>query len=345
MRALTFQKPGEVLVEDRAMPELREADDAIVRIDVSGVCGSDLHIYHGRLPIEPGFTVGHEFVGTVVEAGIAVTSVAVGDRVAGCFHTACGNCFHCMRSEYQRCLKARSFGLGAAMGSLQGTQAEYALVPAANLVLRRVPDRVSDDVALFAGDVMGTAYNGVLESGLQAGEVAAVLGLGPVGLCAVQVAKLQGARVLAIDSVPERLAVAESFGATPLHLTEQDVRGEVRRLTEGRGGVDVAIDAVGHLDALDLAIRLARSRGRVQCIGVYAERGEVHLGLVWLKSLTLKGGQANVIAHLDQVLEMLDAGQLDPTPLVTHHMSLEDGPEAYRIFDRREALKIVLSSA
>ena len=325
------------------MPELVAPDDAIVRVDVTGVCGSDLHIYHGRLKIEPGFTIGHEYVGTVVEAGEGVNRVNVGDRVAGCFLTACGTCFHCMRGEYHRCMEARSFGLGGTMGSLPGTQAEYALVPHANLTLRAVPDGVSDDVALFAGDVMGTGYHGVLESGLRAGEVAAVLGLGPVGLCAVQVAKLQGARVIAIDSVEQRLALAESFGATPLHLGEQDVKAEVRRLTEKRGGVDVAIDAVGHPEVLDMAIRLTRSCGRVQCIGVYAERGEVHLGLAWLKSLTIKGGQANVIAHLDHVLSMLTDGLLDPSPLVTHHMRLDDAPEAYAIFDRREALKIVLT--
>lgn len=325
------------------MPQLQAPDDAVVHIDATGVCGSDLHIYHGRLKIEPGFTIGHEYVGTVTAAGDAVTRVQVGDRVAGCFQTACGICFHCMRGEYHRCIESRSFGLGATMGSLQGTQAEYALVPRANLVLRRVPDEVSDDVALFAGDVMGTGYHGVLESGLRAGEVAAVLGLGPVGLCAVQVARLQGAQVIAIDSVEQRLAVAESFGAIPLNLAEQDVRGEVRKLTERRGGVDVAIDAVGNPEVLDMAIRLARSCGRVQCLGVYAERGEIHLGLAWLKSLTVRGGQANVIAHLDPVLAMLADGQLDPTPLVTRHMPLDDAAEAYAAFDRREALKIVLT--
>jgi len=121
--------------------------------------------------------------------------------------------------------------------------------------------------------------------------------------------------------------VRSPFGATPLHLTEQDVRTEVKKLTEGRGGVDVAIDAVGHTDVLDMAIRLTRACGRVQCIGIYAERGEVHLGLAWLKSLTIRGGQANVIAHLDPVLSMLSEGLLDPTPLVTHHISLNDAPE------------------
>jgi 2-desacetyl-2-hydroxyethyl bacteriochlorophyllide A dehydrogenase len=342
MRALTFQGPGQVRIEERPMPQLQAPDDAVVRVDATGVCGSDLHIYHGRLKIEPGFTIGHEYVGTVTAAGDSVTRVQVGDRVAGCFQTACGMCFHCMRGEYHRCIESRSFGLGATMGSLPGTQAEYALVPRANLVLRRVPDQVSDDVALFAGDVMGTGYHGVLESGLRAGEVAAVLGLGPVGLCAVQVARLQGAQVIAIDSVEQRLAVAESFGAIPLNLAEQDVRAEVRKLTERRGGVDVAIDAVGDPEVLDMAIRLARSCGRVQCLGVYAERGEIHLGLAWLKSLTVRGGQANVIAHLDPVLAMLADGQLDPTPLVTRHMPLDEAPEAYAAFDRREALKIVL---
>jgi 2-desacetyl-2-hydroxyethyl bacteriochlorophyllide A dehydrogenase len=343
MRALTFQGPGDVRIEERPQPELAALDDAVVRIDATGVCGSDLHIYHGRLQIEPGFTIGHEYVGTVIAAGDAVTQVTVGDRVAGCFQTACGTCFHCVRGEYQRCVESRSFGLGSTLGSLQGTQAEYALVPRANLVLRRVPDGMSDDVALFAGDVMGTGFHGVVASGLEAGEVAAVLGLGPVGLCAVQAARLAGARVLAIDSVEQRLEIAASLGATPIHLTEQDVKREVRTQTEGRGGVDVAIDAVGHPDALELAIRLARACGRVQCIGVYAERTEIHLGLAWLKSLTIRGGQANVIAHLDPVLAMLADGRLDPTPLVTHHMSLDDAPEAYAIFDRREALKIVLT--
>jgi 2-desacetyl-2-hydroxyethyl bacteriochlorophyllide A dehydrogenase len=342
MRALTFQGPGEVRIEERPAPQIEDAEDVVLRIEVSGVCGSDLHIYRGRLPIEAGFTIGHEYVGTVIEAGEAVTRVGVGDRVVGAFLTACGSCFHCMRGEYHRCLESRSFGLGATLGSLPGTQAELALVPKANLTLRRVPEGISDDVALFAGDVMGTGYHGVAASEVQAGEVVAVFGLGPVGLCAVQVAKLAGARVLAIDSVPERLALAQSFGATPIDFAEQDLKAEVRAQTEGRGGVDVAIDAVGHPDVLDSALRLTRSCGRVQCLGVYAERTEVHMGLVWLKSIELKGGQANVIAHLDQVLAMLGSGQLDPTPLVTHHMSLDEAPEAYRIFDRHEALKIVL---
>ena len=300
-----------------------------MRIDATGVCGSDLHIYHGRVQIEPGFTIGHEYVGTVLAAGDAVTRVAVGDRVLGCFQTACGVCWFCRRGLYHRCVESRTFGHGATLGSLQGTQADMALVPRANLVLRGVPEGMSSDVALFAGDVMGTGFHAVVDSGLRPGDVAAVMGLGPVGLCAVQAARAVGAaHVFAIDTVPERLAVAESFGAEPLHLQEQDVRAAVRAATEGRG-VDVAIDAVGDPKVLESAIRLTRPCGAIQCVGVYAERAEVHMGLLWLKSLTLRGGQANVLGHVDRVLAMLSAGVLDPTALVTRHMKLEEAPEAY----------------
>jgi 2-desacetyl-2-hydroxyethyl bacteriochlorophyllide A dehydrogenase len=247
-----------------------------------------------------------------------------------------------MRGAYHECDRKRTFGHGANMGSLQGTQADQALVPNADMTLRKVPERVDDDVALFAGDVMGTGYHSISTGDVQPGDSVAVLGLGPVGLCAVQAAVAAGAGpVLAIDTVEDRLAIAKQFGAVPVHLTEESPRDVAKSLTNGRG-VAVAIDAVGHPDALELAIRLARNAGTVVAIGVYAERTEVHMGLVWIKGLTLKAGPANVIGHVDRIISMLDAGTLDPTPLVTHHMSLDDAPEAYRIYDRREALKIVL---
>jgi 2-desacetyl-2-hydroxyethyl bacteriochlorophyllide A dehydrogenase len=342
MRAVTFQAPYEVRVEEKPDPELEAPDDAIVRIEATGVCGSDLHIYHGRVVIEPGFTIGHENVGVVEQAGPAVTSVAVGDRVLGCFQVACGTCWFCRHGHFHKCDESRTFGHGATLGGLQGTQAEKALVPRANLALRRVPESLSDDVALFAGDVMGTGYHAVVDAGVRPGDVVVVLGLGPVGLCAVQAARVAGAaRVIAIDSVPDRLEMARRFGAQPVHLTEEDPRAAVKAATEGRGA-EVAIDAVGDPRALDLAIRLASKAGTVQAIGVYAERCEVHMGLVWIKSLHLCGGQANVIGHLDKVLALMGAGVLDPAPLVTHHMTLTDAPEAYAMYDRREALKIVL---
>ena len=342
MRAVTFQAPGEVAVEDRPEPELTERGDAVVRVEASGVCGSDLHIYHGRVQIEPGFTIGHEYVGTVLATGDDVREIGVGDRVMGCFQTACGRCFFCRRGLFHKCDNSRTFGHGATLGSLLGTQAEQALVPNADLVLRRVPEGMSDEVALFAGDVMGTAYHAVVESGMRPGDVAAVLGLGPVGLCAALLARASGAaRVIAVDSVPERLAVAESFGAQPVHLTDGDARAAAREATDGRG-VDVCIEAVGDPRALETAIRLTRNCGTVQAVGVYAERCEVHMGLLWIKALNLRSGQANVIGHIDSVLALLAQGIVDPSPLVTHHMSLDDAPEAYARYDRREALKIVL---
>ena len=342
MRAVTFQAPGEVRVDEKPEPQLEGDGDALVRVEASGVCGSDLHIYHGRVRIEPGFTLGHEYVGTVTEAGPAVQSVRPGDRVLGTYSTACGKCFFCSRGDYHQCDQRRVFGHGATLGSLQGAQADSVLVPNADLALRRVPDGMSDEVALFAGDVMGTGYHAVVECGIGSGDAVAVLGLGPVGLCAVQTARAAGAeRIYAIDTVADRLELARTFGAEPLHLTEDDVRGAIKAGTDGRG-VDAVVDAVGHADALELACRLARKAGTISATGVYAERTEVHMGIVWMKALTLKSGHANVIKHLDPVVDALAAGRLDPAPLVTHHLPLDDAAEAYRIYDRREALKIVL---
>lgn len=342
MRAVTFQAPGEVRVEEKPEPEIGAADDAVVRVEASGICGSDLHIYHGRVPVEPGFTIGHEFVGTVLAVGDEVERVAAGDRVLGCFHTACGTCSACLRGDYHRCRRGRTFGHGSKLGDLQGAQAERLLVPRANLTLRRVPEKLSSDVALFAGDVMGTGYHAVAHAGVRAGDAVVVVGLGPVGLCAVQAAQAAGAaQVFAIDSVEPRLAMASQFGATPLHLTEDDPKRAVRSATDG--GADVVVDAVGDPAPLELAISLARDAGVVSGIGAYAGRGEVPIGLAWLKGLTLRLGLANVIAHVDRVLALIEAGALDPAPLVTHHMKLDEAPHAYELFDRREALKIVLT--
>ncbi len=342
MHAVTFQAPGEVAVEEVAEPALRAPDDALVRVDASGICGSDLHIYHGRVPVERGFTIGHEFVGTVLEAGPEVQRVEVGDRVLGTFHTACATCAACIRGDYHRCAHGRTFGHGSKLGDLQGAQAERLLVPRANLTLRRVPEGMRDDVALFAGDVMGTGYHAVAHAGVKAGDTVAVLGLGPVGLCAVQAARASGAaHVFAVDTVADRLAMAQRFGATALHLTEDDPKGAVRAATGG--GVDVTVDAVGDPGPLALAVSLTRDAGVVSGIGAYAGKGEVPLGLAWLKGLSLKLGLANVIAHVDRVLALMQAGILDPAPLVTRHMPLAEAAEAYRAYDAREALKIVLT--
>lgn len=343
MRAVTFQGVGQVRVDDVPEPELSAPGEAIVRVGATGICGSDLHIYHGRVAIEQGFTLGHEYVGTVEAVGDAVSAVAEGDRVLGTYCTACGECFFCLRGDFHKCDHGRVFGHGATLGSLQGAQAELLAVPNADLTLRKVPEGMSDDVALFAGDVMGTGFHAVSETGVGPGSTVAVLGLGPVGLCAVQAAFAEGAQtVIAVDTVADRLELARSLGGEPVHLTEEDPRAAVKAATEKRG-VDVTIDAVGHPDALELACRLTRKAGTVSATGVYAERLELHMGIVWIKALTLKTGHANVIKHVDPVLERLASGVLDPSSLVTHHMKLDDAAEAYDVYDRREALKIVLT--
>src|SRR6201989_3592825 len=179
MRAVTYQAPGEVRLEEVAEPLHKNPDEAIIAVEATGVCGSDLHIFHGRVPVDPGTVIGHEYVGKVLAVGDGVTRVAVGDRVLGTFLVACGSCANCLRGDYHRCERGRTFGHGKNLGALGGTQADQALVPFADMVLRKVPEGMSADVALFAGDVMGTGYHAVKDSGMQLGDVVAVLGLGP----------------------------------------------------------------------------------------------------------------------------------------------------------------------
>lgn len=342
MRAIALAEPGRVAVVERPDPEPAAPDDAVVRVEATGICGSDLHMLHGRVPAKPGFVLGHEYVGEVVAAGDAVTAVAVGDRVLGAFAIACGTCIACRRAQFQHCDEARLFGLGAGPDALQGTQADFALVPRANLTLRRVPEGLSDRAALFAGDVMSTGYHAVAEAGLRPGESCAVVGLGPVGLCAAMAARVAGAHaVLALDTVAERLEAARQLGATPIHVREEDAVERVHAETGGHGA-DVVVEAVGSTRALATACRVARKGGTVSIVGAFAEPAPVNMGLVFAHGLRLVAGVANVIGHLDRVLALMAAGRLDPSPLVTHELALADAEEAYAAFDRREALKVLL---
>ena len=342
MHAVTFQAPGEVRVDERPDPELQAPDDAIVRIEATGVCGSDLHIFHGRVPIEPGFTIGHEYVGTVLAAGDAVTSVAVGDRVLGCFQVACGTAALCRAGNFHKCERSRTFGHGAALGGLQGTQAEQALVPHANLTLRRVPEGMASDVALFAGDVMGTGYHAAAARCAPA-TASRSSASAPSG-CAPCRRRASPAPRRWSRSTPceARLEMARGFGAAPVHLTEEDPRAAVKAATDGRG-VDVAIEAVGDPRALDLAIRVAASCGdgerrrRLR----RALRGPHGPG-VDQGARRCTPARPTSSATSTACSRCMGAGVLDPAPLVTHHMTLADAPEAYELYDRREALKIVL---
>lgn len=343
MLAVTFQEPGQIALEEKPEPELRGREDAIVRIDACGICGSDLHVYHAtHRAVEQGFTMGHEYVGTVLTVGDAVQGVAEGDRVLGSFFAACGRCRSCRNALYHQCERLRVFGFGVALGDLQGTQAEQALIPNADLTLRKISPGLSEGAALFAGDVMSTAYHGISAGGLQPGGTCAVVGLGPVGLCSIQVARAAGAsQVLAFDTVADRLEMARRLGAVPVHVVEEDFEAALREHADPRG-VDLAVEAVGNPSAFDLCCRLARREGAVSVVGIYSKSIEAPMGLVWGKNLTVVAGRANVIGHLDNVLALLESGVIDPTPLVTREMPLAEAEEAYAVYDRREALKIVL---
>lgn len=341
MRAVSYLRSGEVAVVDAPSPEIGAPDEALVRVRVSGICGSDLHIYHGAVGVEEGATIGHEYVAEVLEVGEGVNEVGPGDRVVGGFQTACGACWLCHRGLFHKCDRSRTFGHGKLLGSLNGTQAELAVVPHADVTLRKVPDSIPDELALFAGDALATGYHAA--ASVVPGQTVVVLGLGPVGLCSIQCALVAGAaQVIAIDSVADRLALAESFGAVPVHLTEQAPRDEVKRLTSGRGA-ELVVEAVGSPTALDLALRLAAKCGHVNVLGVHAAAAEVNLGLAWIRSLEIELGHANVLGHIDSVLALLAAGRLDPGPIVSHRMDLEEAAEAYAIYDRHEALKVILT--
>lgn len=340
MRAVTFQGREHVRVEERAEPELRAPGDALVRVEVAGVCGSDLHIYHGRVSVEPGFTLGHEWVGTVVEAG-PDSGRSPGDRVLGCFQTACGQCFFCRHGHHQKCERGGVFGHGSGLGNLQGAQAEMLRVPHARLSLRDVPEGIDDDAALFAGDVLATAVHGVAPA-VHLGDSVAVIGAGPVGLCAIQVARAAGAAVvLALDTVADRLAIAARLGAVPVDIAADDPRTAARAVSAGRG-LDVAVECAGRADAVDTALRLLRDCGTLCLVGVHAERAQVHLGLLWFKGIRVLAGQANAILGVDPALALLAGGRVDIGPLVDRHVSLDDAVEAYRAFANREVVKVVL---
>ena len=344
MKAVTFQDIGRVAVTDVPEPALEEANDAIVRVTRCAICGSDLHLLHGDIPMLPGDTCGHEYTGVVEDTGSGLTAFKRGDRVVGTFHTACGHCRACQRGEHHLCSSAGVLGYGPVMGSLNGTQAEYARIPNAHVNLRRIPDNLDDEKALFCGDILTTAYGGVKNARLQAGETVAVVGCGPVGIMAVQSAFAQGAgRVIAIDLLESRVRLAESLGAIPVVSGRENPVRRVLEITDGEGA-DVTIEAVGGPRTILLAFELARPGGRVSCVGVSnAETLEYPLRESMSKDVTFRVGLANIHRDIDETLALVAGGRVDPTVVVSHRMALEEAAEGYRLFDAREANKVILT--
>ncbi|HWF75457.1 MAG TPA: alcohol dehydrogenase catalytic domain-containing protein [Solirubrobacteraceae bacterium] len=339
---MALVEPGRVEVVERTDPEPVEPTDAVLRISASGICGSDLHMFRGRVPAEPGVTLGHEYVGEVVAVGEQVSAVGIGDRVVGAFATACGHCRACATGQFQHCEHGALFGLGSGARTLPGTQADLALIPHADVTLRRIPAELTDHDALFAGDVLATAFHAIEAGGLRPGDACAVIGLGPVGLCAAMVALTGGARVvLALDKVPGRLEIAASLGAVAVDVRDPAFRDAVRRAT-GPAGAAVVVEAVGSSRALGTACEIAGTGATISVAGMFAEPVAVDMGLVFAKGLRIVAGVANVLGHIDRVLAMLCARQLTPGTLITHELALDEAPEAYRAFDRQEALKVLL---
>ncbi len=346
MRALTFVDIGRVEMAEVARPSIEEPTDAVVRVTTTAICGSDLHVLHGRIPgMTPGGVLGHEFVGVVEETGAAVRSVAAGDRVLASFTVPCGTCWFCTRRLFSRCPEQRVFGYGMFLGDLEGAQAEYVRVPNADVCLRAVDASLTDERVLFAGDIFTTAYDCVVEGRVEEGDIVVVQGCGPVGLMAVQaVRSFQPAVVYAVDTVADRLEMAQSFGAVPVDASALHVPSHIQDHTGGRGA-DVLLECVGAIPALTAAIDIVRAGGRVSVIGVYSEpEMEFPLNLTFVKGIDLKFcGTANIIGRWDDALALITSGAADPAAIISHRLPLDDAVHGYELFEARAAMKVALT--
>jgi threonine dehydrogenase-like Zn-dependent dehydrogenase len=344
MRGVVFDGVGTVRVADLPDPELEAPGDAIVRVTRSAICGSDLHLLHGKAPMEPGEPLGHEAVGVVEAVGDEVEARQVGDRVAVAFNVACGHCWFCGNGQSALCGDNEIFGYGIFGGALPGAQAERLRVPNADVNLLKLPDDVTDEAGVFVGDVLATGFYGAYLARARPDDVAAVLGCGPVGFCTIGALKSLGTRtVYALDREPSRLDLAEAAGAISVHIGQRNPVTALAEATDGRGA-DVVIDAVGHPAAFESAIDTVRRGGTVVVLGVYSsETTEMQLGAYWSRALTLRfAGVTPVLAWWGMAADSLARGEVDPTPLISHRLPLEDAVEGYALFDRREATKVIL---
>jgi threonine dehydrogenase-like Zn-dependent dehydrogenase len=337
MKALIFAGVERVEVGDVEEPRLVQAGDALVEISAAGLCGSDLHPYFGReVGIDHGTVLGHEFVGRVIAVGDEVRTLSVGDRVVSPFTTSCGECPPCRRGLTARCDHGQLFGWVEKGIGLHGAQAERIRVPLADGTLVRVQPDLDDGLALLAGDILSTALYAAELARVTAGQTVAIVGCGPVGLLAVRAALHRGAReVWAVDRVASRLELASRFGATPVHLDDDDLATVVRRSGDGRGA-DAAIEAVGTASATRCAVDLLRPGGTIAAVGVHTEP---HLALspgeLYDRNLTYSAGRCPARRFLPEALEVAegDAGLL--AGLLTHRLPLSEGPRAYRAFGDR----------
>jgi alcohol dehydrogenase len=346
MKALVYHGPGKRAWETVPDPVIVDPTDAIVRIDVATICGTDLHILKGDVPeTTPGTILGHEAVGTVVDVGSAVTMVAPGDQVLVSCITSCGRCRFCKEGHYGLC----SGGGGWIFGhTIDGLQAELARVPFADTSVYKIPEGLTPEDVIFLADILPTAYEvGVLNGGVQPGDTVAVVGAGPIGLATIMTAKLfTPGRIVAIDIADARLEKALEFGADV--IVNNGVEDAVERVLELTGGLgaDVAVEAVGVPDTFELCTALVRPGGRVANVGVHGHSATLHLETLWIRDVTITTGLVDTMTT-PQLMRLIEQRRIDPSLFATHRFALSDAEEAYDVFAaaaETHALKVVLTA-
>lgn len=342
MKAVVLAGPGDIQVRDLPDPRLTEPGDAIVRVTTTAICGADLFPFHGHVPgFEHDTILGHEFVGVVEEVGSAVSSVAPGDRVVSTSTISCGRCAHCRAGRPSQCAERALFGYSGVYRQLHGGQAERVRIPGADRCLGVVPPDVSDEAAVFVADMLPTGYSAVRRADLTLGDVAVVVGCGTVGLMAILFARRLARLVIAVDGIAARRELAAHFGA--LAVAPDAARDAIDAATDGLGA-DGVIEAAGSAGALTAAITFARGRGTVSVVGAHFEPDyPLDNGRMFERELTLRVTWGDAFNDRERLLGLLAAGEVDPTPAISHRFPLSGAAEAYRVFDARDAIKVLLS--
>jgi threonine dehydrogenase-like Zn-dependent dehydrogenase len=341
MKAVVLRGVGDVACTTVPDPQLEERTDAIVAVSATAICGADLFPFHGLTPgFEDGTILGHEFAGVVAEVGPDVEGIRPGQRVVNASMVSDGTCLACRAGRPTQCSSRALFGYSGVYPRLDGGQAELVRVPNAARTLQVLPDEVSDEAAVFLADILPTGFAAVDRCDLAPRPTICVVGCGPVGLMAVLCARGRAERLLSVDGVPERRALAERLGAEA--LTPEEAEDAVAAATDGQGA-DAVIEAAGSPKALALALRLARGRGIVSVVGAHFEPDyPLDNALMFERELTLRFSIGDPTNDRGRLLARLASGELDPTPVLTHRLPLDAAAEAYRLFDVREATKVLL---
>jgi threonine dehydrogenase-like Zn-dependent dehydrogenase len=341
MRAVVLAAPEDLRVESVPEPAIENPGDAIVRVTGAAICGADLFPYHGHTPgFENGTTLGHEFVGVVEGVGPAVTRVQPGQRVVNTSMTSDGSCAHCRAGRRTQCQSRALFGYSGVYPRLEGGQADLVRIPFADRCLWPIPDAVSDDDAVFLADMLPTGHGAVSRGGVAIGDVVVVLGLGCVGLMATMVAAGTARQVIAVDGIAERRELAAAYGA---EVVEPAGAADVVAAATDGLGADVVIEAAGAAGALDASLTLVRGRGTVSVVGAHFEPDyPLNNALMFEREISLRFTVGDPGADREMLLGAIATGTLEPSRVLTHRVPLDEAPEAYRIFDAREAVKVLL---